>query len=75
MWSPKSYVFDGTGGSLGGAMKLVKAGAGALTISGNHCFTGKTTVWDGALLVNGDSARQRGHGLGRHVGRRAFGGS
>ena len=54
VYSPKNHIIDGTGGSLGGAMKLVKAGAGSLTISGNHNFTGTTTVWDGALLVNGD---------------------
>lgn len=53
VWSPKSYFFDGTNGALGGAMKFVKAGEGMLTVSGNHSFTGKTTVWDGALLVNG----------------------
>lgn len=56
VWSPKSYVFNGTNGSLGGAMKLVKAGAGALTVSGPHGFTGKTTVWDGALVLNGTLA-------------------
>ncbi len=54
VYSPKNYTFDGTNGSLGGAMKLVKAGAGTLTVSGNHSFSGKTTVWDGGLYVNGD---------------------
>ena len=53
-YSPKNHTFDGTNGSLAGTMKLTKAGAGTLTVSGNHSFTGKTVVWDGALLVNGD---------------------
>ena len=54
VYAPKDYTFDGSAGSLGGSMKLTKAGAGALTISGNHNYTGKTVVWDGALLVNGN---------------------
>jgi autotransporter-associated beta strand protein len=54
VYSPKSYTFDGTNGSIGGTTKLVKAGAGTLTISGNHSFSGKTTVWDGGLYVNGN---------------------
>jgi autotransporter-associated beta strand protein len=53
VYAPKDYTFDGSAGSLGGSMKLTKAGAGALTVTGDHTFTGKTTVWDGALLVNG----------------------
>ena len=53
VYNPKDYTFGGTG-TLAGAMKLMKAGAGTLIVPGNHAFTGKTTVWDGALLVNGD---------------------
>ncbi len=53
VYNPKDYTFGGTG-TLAGAMKLMKAGGGTLTVPGNHAFTGKTTVWDGALLVNGD---------------------
>jgi fibronectin-binding autotransporter adhesin len=51
--SPKSYTFDGTGGNLSGTMPLMKTGAGAMTLSGNHNYSGKTTVWDGALILNG----------------------
>ncbi|MES2439513.1 MAG: autotransporter-associated beta strand repeat-containing protein [Verrucomicrobiota bacterium] len=51
--SPKSHTFDGTSGSLAGTMTLVKAGAGAMSLTGTHPFTGKTTVWDGALTLNG----------------------
>ncbi|BCU78573.1 hypothetical protein llg_32880 [Luteolibacter sp. LG18] len=52
VYSPKDYTFSGSG-VLGGSMTLMKAGKGALTLSGTHSFTGKTTVWDGALVVNG----------------------
>ncbi|MFD0893867.1 autotransporter-associated beta strand repeat-containing protein [Luteolibacter ambystomatis] len=52
VYSPKDYAFTGSG-SLGGAMTLMKAGKGTLTLGGTHAFTGKTTVWDGALVVNG----------------------
>ncbi|RYD39356.1 MAG: hypothetical protein EOP85_16085, partial [Verrucomicrobiaceae bacterium] len=52
-YSPKHHVIDGTAGSLAGPMTLMKAGSGSLTIGGNHSFTGNTTVWDGALVVNG----------------------
>ncbi len=52
--SPKSYIFEATNGTIAGATKLTKAGGGSLTVSGNHTFTGRTTVWDGALIVNGD---------------------
>ena len=54
VYSPKNYFFDGSAGSLGGAMKLTKQGAGTLTLTGNHNFTGKTVVWDGAVYVNGN---------------------
>ena len=53
VYSPKNYVFDGTAGSLGGAMTLMKAGSSSLTLSGTHGFTGRTTVWDGAFVMNG----------------------
>ncbi|GAA5125814.1 autotransporter-associated beta strand repeat-containing protein [Luteolibacter yonseiensis] len=52
--SPKSHVFDGSGGSLSGTMPLVKNGAGGMTLTGNHNYTGRTTVWDGALILNGN---------------------
>ena len=50
--SPIPYTFSGAG-SLAGTMPLVKAGAGSLTLTGTHTFSGATTVWDGALIVNG----------------------
>ena len=53
VYCPKDYTFAGNG-TLGGAMKLTKVGAGTLTLAGSHPFTGNTTVWDGALLSNGD---------------------
>ncbi len=53
VYSPTAQTFDGTAGSLAGGMKLTKAGAGVLTISGTHPFTGATTIWDGGLMVNG----------------------
>ncbi len=54
VYSPKDYLFDGSAGTLSGAMKLTKQGAGTLTLTGNHNFTGKTVVWDGALNVTGN---------------------
>jgi autotransporter-associated beta strand protein len=54
VYAPKDFMFDGSAGSLGGTMKLTKVGAGKLTITGSHPFTGKTVVWDGELQVNGD---------------------
>ncbi|MGC3990468.1 MAG: autotransporter-associated beta strand repeat-containing protein [Chthoniobacteraceae bacterium] len=54
VYCPKDYTFDGTNGSIGGSTKLLKSGGGTLTISGNHSFSGRTTVWDGALYVSGD---------------------
>jgi autotransporter-associated beta strand protein len=53
VYSPKDYTFAGTG-VLAGTMTLTKAGAGTMMLPGTHTFTGGTTVWDGALLVNGD---------------------
>ncbi|WP_341405085.1 rhamnogalacturonan lyase family protein [Luteolibacter soli] len=53
VYSPKDLTFDGTAGSLSGTMKLMKSGKGSLTLSGSHTFTGTTTIWDGALTLNG----------------------
>ncbi len=53
VYSPSDYIFGGSG-SLTGNMALTKVGAGTLTLTANHSFTGNTVVWDGALLVNGD---------------------
>ena len=52
VYSPKNYTFSGSG-SLTGAMPLVKAGAGTLTFSASHSYSGATTIWDGALRVDG----------------------
>ncbi len=54
VYSPANFTFDGSSGSLAGGMTLLKSGAGKMTISGNHPFNGRTTVWDGALNVDGD---------------------
>jgi len=51
--SPKDYIFDSTAGELTGAMKLTKAGAGKLTLTGTNTFTGATLVGEGQLLING----------------------
>ena len=53
VYSPKDYTFDNTAGSLSGTMKLIKAGAGKLTLTGTNDFSGNTTIWEGPLLVNG----------------------
>ncbi|MCU0793346.1 MAG: hypothetical protein MUE42_10980, partial [Opitutaceae bacterium] len=53
VYSANDYTFDGSAGSLAGPMRLVKAGRGALRITGSHPFTGTTTVWDGALRIDG----------------------
>ncbi len=49
--SPIDYSFNGTG-ILDGNMPLVKVGKSTLTLNNKNVFTGKTTVWDGALIVN-----------------------
>lgn len=50
--NPQHFVLNGSG-SLTGSMALSKAGAGTVTIAGNHTYTGATTVWDGALCIDG----------------------
>ena len=52
VYSPKNQNFDGTAGSLAGTMSLMKAGSSAMTLSGSHSFSGKSTIWDGALVMN-----------------------
>ena len=39
--SPGNYTIDGTAGKLSGAMKFIKQGLGALTISGDHDYSGE----------------------------------
>ncbi|TXI87799.1 MAG: PEP-CTERM sorting domain-containing protein [Cupriavidus sp.] len=41
---------------LGGTQGLAKAGAGALTLSGNNTFTGTVTVNAGTMTLNGTNA-------------------
>jgi autotransporter-associated beta strand protein len=53
VYSPFDYTLDGSAGSLAGSMKLVKSGKGSLRITGSHTFTGSSTVWDGALRIDG----------------------
>ncbi len=52
VYSARDYSFVG-GGQLSGAMKLVKAGQGRLTISNTNSYSGNTVVSGGALFVNG----------------------
>jgi len=49
----KNYVLGGIG-SMDGAMKLVKAGTGIVTIGNVNSYTGTTTVSNGTLLVDGE---------------------
>ncbi|MCX6335202.1 MAG: autotransporter-associated beta strand repeat-containing protein [Bacteroidia bacterium] len=51
VYSGIDYTFEGSG-SLSGAMQLLKTGNGTLTINNANTFTGATTVWDGALMIN-----------------------
>jgi fibronectin-binding autotransporter adhesin len=50
--SAKDFIFSG-GGQLSGAMKLVKAGEGKLTLNNTNTHTGATIVSGGSLFVNG----------------------
>ncbi|MES2922532.1 MAG: autotransporter-associated beta strand repeat-containing protein [Verrucomicrobiota bacterium] len=54
VYSPKNQTFDGTAGSLAGTMTLMKAGSSTLTLTGSHSFSGRTTIWDGAFVMNGN---------------------
>jgi autotransporter-associated beta strand protein len=51
VYSPNDYTFNG--GSLTGAMKLTKAGAGRLTLNNTNTFTGRTLITEGSFIVNG----------------------
>jgi len=55
-FNPQDFTLDGTSGSLGGAMTFSKSGRGSVVLTGTHGFSGGTTVWDGALVVNGQLA-------------------
>ncbi|HYG21437.1 MAG TPA: autotransporter-associated beta strand repeat-containing protein [Verrucomicrobiae bacterium] len=50
--SPNHYTFEQ--GEWAGSMTLTKAGAGRMTLDGNHTFTGRTLVNEGLLAVNGE---------------------
>jgi fibronectin-binding autotransporter adhesin len=51
-FNPQNFILSGTG-SLAGGMSFQKSGAGVTTLTGTHGFTGPTTIWDGALQVDG----------------------
>ncbi len=51
--APKNFTFDSSNGSLDGAMKLTKAGAGKVTFNGTNNFTGKTLISEGSFIING----------------------
>ena len=51
--APKNFTFDSSNGSLDGATKLTKGGAGKVTFNGTNNFTGKTLISEGAFIVNG----------------------
>lgn len=53
VYSPKNFSFDGTAGSFAGTMTLTKSGASSMSLTGTHSHSGKTTVWDGAFVLNG----------------------
>ncbi len=50
-----NYSISGAG-ALSGSMILDKTGDGTLTINGNHNYSGKTDVWEGNLVFNGNLA-------------------
>ena len=52
-FNPQDYTLNGSAGQLSGTMTLSKSGAGKTTLTGTHSYTGTTTIWDGALVVNG----------------------
>ncbi len=51
--APKNFTFDSKIGSLDGATKLTKGGAGKVTLNGTNNFTGKTIISEGSFIVNG----------------------
>lgn len=51
-FNPQDFTLGGSG-SLAGSMTLMKSGKGRTILTGSHPFTGATTIWDGALVVNG----------------------
>lgn len=51
----KDYILSGSG-KLTGEMEFVKSMQGNFILNGNHTFTGKTTISEGILTVNGSLA-------------------
>ncbi|MFW9598099.1 MAG: autotransporter-associated beta strand repeat-containing protein [Paludibacter sp.] len=48
----KDYIISGSG-AFSGNMELVKSMYGNFILNGNHTFTGKTTIHEGTLTLNG----------------------
>ncbi len=51
----KDYTISGNG-KFTGSMELVKSMNGNFILNGNHTFTGKTTIHEGILTINGSYA-------------------
>jgi autotransporter-associated beta strand protein len=59
--APATLTVDGTasstyGGTIGGAVSLVKNNTGELTLSGNSSYSGSTTISNGGVVVVSSSA-------------------
>lgn len=52
--SPENITIDATNGQLSGEMILVKQGLGTFKLNGNHTYSGKTEVWNGKIVFNGE---------------------
>ncbi|HPR30758.1 MAG TPA: autotransporter-associated beta strand repeat-containing protein, partial [Prolixibacteraceae bacterium] len=52
--SPKDLKVEATNGSLAGEMLLIKQGLGILTLNGKHSFSGRTEIWNGRLIFDGE---------------------
>lgn len=53
--SSNNYTFSGAG-QIGGAATLSKSGAGTLTVSAAHAFTGGTTIHAGTVSISNSAA-------------------
>ena len=63
--STKAYALEsGTVGGIGGSGRLVKTGAGTLTLSGSNSFSGGATLQGGTILLADAAANQAGLGTG-----------
>ncbi|NDW19126.1 T9SS C-terminal target domain-containing protein [Dysgonomonas sp. 216] len=51
--STNDYSFNMTSGKLSGAMNLLKQGPATLTFNGNHDYSGRTEIWDGLVVFDG----------------------